>query len=238
MRPGAAASCRAARPSPVRRPPAAPAAAPAERPCALPPKADPGQSCDGLGGAPGQAAGGTAPLIVVGLDDSQASGRRLRDPCAVETERPPAPVFVVPPASQQARYAAGDAGRRAPSESAAQWKRDLPSAPNRMIWAVSAAPTVNDRPAPIRRSARSTRGRDLPCTHCPDGQGPGLVAVGEIRGGAHDGPAGASSVFTDSRRQITEQCPAMPGPVGGAPPALGCGLSFGLTGAPLSCRWL
>ena len=26
-------------------------AAPAERPCALPPKADPGQSCDGLGGA-------------------------------------------------------------------------------------------------------------------------------------------------------------------------------------------
>jgi hypothetical protein len=29
-----------------------------------------------------------------------------------------------------------------PSESAAQWKLDLPSAP--MIWAVSAAPTVND----------------------------------------------------------------------------------------------
>jgi hypothetical protein len=64
---------------------------------------------------PGRAAGGTAPLIVVGLDGSPASGRRLRDPCAVETERPPAPVFVVPPASQPARYAAGDAGRRAPS---------------------------------------------------------------------------------------------------------------------------
>jgi len=107
----------------------------------------------GLAEPPGRAAGGTAPLIVVGLDDSQASGRRLRDPCAVETERPrpPAPVFVVPPASQPARYAAGDAGRRTPSESAAQWKRDLPSTPNRMIWAVSAAPTVNDRPAPIRQ---------------------------------------------------------------------------------------
>jgi hypothetical protein len=88
----------------------------------------------------------------VSLDGSPASGRRLRDPCALETERDPAPAFVVPPASQPARYAAGDAGCRAPSESAAQWKRDLPSAPNRtMIWAVSAAPTVNDRPAPIRQ---------------------------------------------------------------------------------------
>jgi hypothetical protein len=87
----------------------------------------------GLGEPPGRAAGGTAPVIVVGLDGSPASRRRLRDPCAVETERPPAPGprpsvcgaarFVVPPASQPARYAAGDAGRRAPSKSAAQWKR-------------------------------------------------------------------------------------------------------------------
>src|SRR5690348_11750833 len=34
---------------------------------------------------------------------------------------------------------------------------DLPSVPNRMIWAVSAAPTVNDRPAPIRRSGSAVR---------------------------------------------------------------------------------
>jgi len=48
---------------------------------------------------PGRAAGGTAPMIVAGLDGLPASGRRLRDPCAVETERDPAPaaVFVVPP---------------------------------------------------------------------------------------------------------------------------------------------
>jgi len=39
---------------------------------------------------PDRAAGGTAPVIVVGLDGSPASGRRLRDPCAVETERDPA----------------------------------------------------------------------------------------------------------------------------------------------------
>ena len=38
VRPAAAASCREAPPSRVRRPPAARAAAPAERPCALPPK--------------------------------------------------------------------------------------------------------------------------------------------------------------------------------------------------------
>jgi len=38
-------------------------------------------------------------MIVAGLDGLPASGRRLRDPCAVETERDPAPaaVFVVPP---------------------------------------------------------------------------------------------------------------------------------------------
>src|SRR6266516_8197324 len=149
MRPGAATSCRGARPSPVRRPPAAPAAAPTEHPCALPPEADPEQSCDGLGGAPGRAAGGTAPVIVVGLDGSPASGRRLRDPCRRRNRTAPAPVFVVPPASQPARYAAGDAERRAPS--AAQWKRDLPSAPNRTDLGPSAAPTVNDRPAPIRQ---------------------------------------------------------------------------------------
>jgi hypothetical protein len=79
---------------------------------------------------PGRAAGGTAPLIVVGLDGSPASGRRLRDPCAVETERPPAPVFVVPPASQPARYAAGDlhAERRA----AAQHNRSGTSHPRRI----------------------------------------------------------------------------------------------------------
>ena len=40
---------------------------------------------------PDRAAAGTAPLIVVGLDGSPASGRRLRDPCAVETEPDPAP---------------------------------------------------------------------------------------------------------------------------------------------------
>jgi len=45
----------------------------------------------GLAEPPGRAAGGTAPLIVVRLDGSPASGRRLRDPYAVETERPPAP---------------------------------------------------------------------------------------------------------------------------------------------------
>jgi hypothetical protein len=48
---------------------------------------------------PDRAAGGTAPVIVEGLDGSLASGRLLWDPCAVETERDPArgPVFVVPP---------------------------------------------------------------------------------------------------------------------------------------------
>jgi hypothetical protein len=45
----------------------------------------------GLAEPPGRAAGGAAPVIVVGLDGSPASGRRLRDPCAVETERDPAP---------------------------------------------------------------------------------------------------------------------------------------------------
>ena len=101
---------------------------------------------------PGRAAGGTAPMIVAGLDGLPASGRRLRDPCAVETERDPAPGRSVcgAAASQPARHAASDA---------AQWKQDLPSVPNRRIWVVSAAPTVNDRPAPIRQPACSrTRG--------------------------------------------------------------------------------
>src|SRR5690242_10076226 len=59
----------------------------------------------------GRAAGGTAPVIAARLDGSPASGRRLRDPCAVETERdpPPTPVFVEPLASLTARYAAGTA---------------------------------------------------------------------------------------------------------------------------------
>src|SRR5437016_9818947 len=110
MRPGAAASCRGARSSPVRRPPAAPAAAPTERPCALPPKADPGQSRDGLGGVPGRAAGGAAPVIVVGAGwfagqrPALAGSMRRGNRTALG---PRAPVFVVPPASQPARYAAG-----------------------------------------------------------------------------------------------------------------------------------
>jgi len=60
---------------------------------------------------PGRAAGGTAPMIVTGLDGSPASGRRLRDPCAVETERDPArgPSVCGAAASQPARYAASDA---------------------------------------------------------------------------------------------------------------------------------
>jgi hypothetical protein len=84
----------------------------------------------GLAEPPGRAAGGTAPVIVVGLDGSPASGRRLRDPCAAETGRPPAPgpSACGAAASQPARYAASDA---------AQWKQDLPSVPNRMIWVVS-----------------------------------------------------------------------------------------------------
>lgn len=79
----------------------------------------------GLAESPGRAAGGTAPVIVVGLDGSPASGRRLWDPCAVETERdpPPTPVFVVPLASLPARYAAGDldAERRASDGRRCAW---------------------------------------------------------------------------------------------------------------------
>ena len=54
----------------------------------------------GLAESPGRA-GGTAPVIVMGPDGSPASGRRLWDPCGVETARDPdpAPVFVVPLAS-------------------------------------------------------------------------------------------------------------------------------------------
>src|SRR5947208_12821580 len=112
MRPGAAASCRGARPSPVRRPPAAPAAAPTERPCAYHRKQIQDTAAMGLAEPPGRAAGGTAPVIVVGLHGSPASSRRLRDPCAVETERDPAPGPSVcgAVASQPARYAASDAG--------------------------------------------------------------------------------------------------------------------------------
>jgi hypothetical protein len=73
---------------------------------------------------PDRAAGGTAPMIVVGLDGSPASACGIHGPRKPNGPRPPAPAFVVPPASQPARYAAGDAGRRARSESAAQWKRD------------------------------------------------------------------------------------------------------------------
>jgi hypothetical protein len=89
----------------------------------------------------------------------------IHAPWKPDGPRPPAPVFVVPPASQPARYAASDAERRA---SAAQRKRDRPSVPNRMIWAASAAPTVNDRPAPIRQGGAISQGRWRPptLTHC------------------------------------------------------------------------
>jgi hypothetical protein len=43
----------------------------------------------GLAEPPGRAAGGTAPVIAVGA--GWFTGRRLRDPCAAETKRPPAP---------------------------------------------------------------------------------------------------------------------------------------------------
>ena len=66
----------------------------AERPWALPPKADPGQSCDRLGGVPGgdrwwHAA--SEPWCQAVEWFRPASGRRLRDPSVVETERLSAP---------------------------------------------------------------------------------------------------------------------------------------------------
>jgi hypothetical protein len=103
---------------------------------------------------PGRAAGGTAPVIVVGLDGSPASGRRLRDPCRRETERPPAPVFVVPPlASQLGMPPVTPSAERSTMEAGPPIRAESD-------WAVSAAPTVNDRPAPIRY-APEVSGREL-----------------------------------------------------------------------------
>jgi hypothetical protein len=112
----------------------------------------------GLAEPPGRAAGGTAPVIVVGLDGSPASRRRLRDPCAVETERPPAPgpVFVVPPGLWCRPLASRlgmplvtlDAERRARAQHNGSGP---PIRAESDDLAVSAAPTVNDRPAPIRQ---------------------------------------------------------------------------------------
>jgi hypothetical protein len=96
-------------------------------------------------------------VIVVGLDGSPASGRRLRDPCRRETERPPAPpVFVVPPLASQLGMppVTLDAERERSTMEAG------PPVRAESDWAVSAAPTVNDRPAPIRY-APEVSGREL-----------------------------------------------------------------------------
>ena len=64
---------------------------------------------------PGRAAGGTAPMIVAGLDGSPAGACGIHAPWKPNGTRPPAPVFVVPPLASRLGMppATLDAERRA-----------------------------------------------------------------------------------------------------------------------------